>query len=59
MDGEFAGAGAKQISADADVVAEVEEFVEFESLFADRVFLDVDLQFLAALLQVREPGLAH
>ena len=30
-----------------------------KSLLAHRVLLDVDLQALAALLQVREPGLAH
>ena len=59
MDAQFAGAGAEQISADADVVAEVEQFVQLESLVADRIFLDVDLQSLAALLQVGEPGLAH
>ena len=49
----------KQVSADADVVAEVEQFVELESLVADGIFLDVDLQPLAALLQVGESGLAH
>ena len=30
-----------------------------EIVLAHRVFLDVDLQALAALLHVREPGLAH
>ena len=59
MDAEFAGARAEQISADADVVAEVEQLVEFESLFADGIFLHVNLQLLAALLKVRESGLAH
>ena len=59
VDAEFAGAGAEQISADADVVAEVEQFVELESLVADGIFLDVDLQPLAALLEVGESGLAH
>ena len=59
VDGEFAGAGAKQISADADVVAEVEQLVELETRVADGVFLDVNLQALAVLLQVREAGLAH
>ena len=59
VDGEFAGAGAEQVSADADVVAEVEQFVEFESLVADCIFLDVNLQLLAALLQVSESGFAH
>ena len=59
MHGEFAGAGAKQISADSDVIAQVEELVKLESLFADRIFLDVDLQPLSILLQVREAGLSH
>ena len=44
MHAEFAGAGAKQISADADVIAEVEQFVKLESLFADGIFLYVYLQ---------------
>ncbi len=57
--GEFAGAGAEEISADADVVAEVEQLVEFESLFADRVFLHVNLEACPSLLQVGESGLAH
>ena len=56
---QFAGARAKQISADSDVVAEIEQLVQLESFFADRVFLDVDLQPLPVLLQVGEPGLAH
>ena len=59
MDGEFAGAGAEQVAAGADVIAEIEEFVEFETFIADGVLLDVNLQPLSCLLQVREPGLAH
>ena len=59
MNREFAGAGAEEVSADADVVAEVEQFVEFESFVADGIFLDVNLQLLAALLQVSESGFAH
>ena len=59
VDGKFAGTSAKQISAHADVVAEVQQFVELESLLSDRIFLDVNLQSLAPLLQMREPGLAH
>ncbi len=57
--GEFSGARAKQISADSDVVAQVEQFVQLESLVADGIFLDVDLQPLSILLQVCEPGLTH
>ncbi len=59
VDAEFAGARAKQISADADVVAEVEQLIELESFFADCIFLDVNLEALAALLQVSESGFAH
>src|SRR5262249_15330331 len=45
VNAELPGARAKEISSDADVVAEVEQLVEFESFVADGVFLDVDLQF--------------
>ena len=55
---ELAGAGAHEVAAHADVVAEIEEFVEREDVLADVVLADVDLQALAALLQVREAGLA-
>ena len=58
VDAEFAGAGAEEIAGDADVVAEVEQLVEREALFADGVEADVDLQPLAALLEVREAGFA-
>ena len=56
--GEFAGAGAHEDTANADVVAEVEEFVEGEGVFADVVFADVDLEAFAALLKVGEAGFA-
>jgi hypothetical protein len=59
VDTEFAGAGAEEISFDADVVADVEELVEFPELIADGILLDVDLKFLAALLKMREAGFAH
>ena len=58
VNGELAGAGAEEIAGDADVVAEVEELVEFEGLVADGVFADVDLEALAVLLELREAGLA-
>jgi hypothetical protein len=48
----------KEVAADADVVAEVEELVERECLLADGVEADVDLEALAALLQGGEAGLA-
>src|SRR5436190_12454794 len=59
MDAQLAGPGAEQIPANADVVAEVEQFVELEGVIADRVLLNVNLQTLAVLLQVRETGFAH
>ena len=59
MNAEFARARAKQISADADMIAQVKQLPQFKAGIADRVFLDVDLQPLPVLLQVREPGLAH
>src|SRR5260370_35138444 len=58
MNRELASARAKQICADSDVVAEVEQFVQLEALVADGIFLHVNLQALAALLQVAERGLA-
>ena len=42
----------------ADVVAEVEEFVEVEGGLADVVFADVDLEALAALKEGGEAGFA-
>ena len=58
VEGELAGAGAHEEAADADVVAEVEELVEVEEVFADVVFADVDLEALAVLLELREAGFA-
>ncbi len=59
VDAEFAGAGAEEISFNANVVADVEELVEFPELIADGILLDVDLKFLAGLLKMREAGFAH
>ena len=59
MNAEFARARAEQISADSDMIAQVKQLPKFVSRIADRIFLDVDLQPLAVLLQVREAGLAH
>ncbi len=58
VDGELAGAGAEEVADDADVVAEVEELVEGEGVFADVVLADVDLHALARLLELGEAGLA-
>ena len=59
MDAELAGAGAEEIALDADVVADVEELVELPKLVADGIFLDVDLEPFAGLLEMGEAGLAH
>ena len=59
MHAQLAGARAEQIAFDADDVADIEQLEELEIALADRVLLDVDLQPLAVLLQVREAGLAH
>ena len=58
LEGELAGAGAEEVAADADVVAEVEELVEGEGGLADVVLADVDLEALAALLELGEAGFA-
>ena len=58
MHGELAGAGAEEPALDADVVAEVEELVHLEGALADVILAHVDLQAHAALLQLREAGLA-
>ena len=55
---ELAGAGAEQVAGDADVVAEVEQLIKCESLFADRIEANVDLQPLTTLLQGRKARLA-
>jgi hypothetical protein len=56
---QFAGSGAEQISADADVVTKVEQFVKLKPFFAYRIFLYINLQSLPILLQVRKSRLAH
>ena len=58
MDGELAGAGAKDVTRDANVVAEVEQFVELKALLSHGIQTDVNLQPLAALLELSKPGLA-
>ena len=56
---QLAGARAEQVAFHADDVADIEQLEELEIALADRVLLDVDLQALAVLLQVRESRLAH
>ena len=58
VDGELAGARAEEMAADADVVAEIEELVERETLLADGVKADVNLQALALLLEGGKAGFA-
>ena len=58
VDGEFVGACAEEVAGDADVVAEVEQFVELEGGFADGVLTHVDLESFAVLLQSGEACLA-
>ena len=55
---EFAGAGAEEVPAHSNVIAEVEQLVELEGFLSDRVQTHINLQTLSALLQMREPGLA-
>ena len=59
VNAELAGAGAEEIALDADVVADVEELIELPVLVADGIFLDVDLELLAGLLEMGEAGFAH
>ena len=59
VDAELAGAGAEQVAFDADDVADIEHFEKLEIALADGVFLDVKLQALTVLLEMREAGLSH
>ncbi len=58
MDGELAGAGAEDVAGDADVVSQIEQLVELKALLAYGIEANVDLQPLAALLQLGKTGLA-
>ena len=59
VDGQFPGPGAKKISAGANVISKVKQPIKLKPFFADRIFLHIDLQALAVLLQVRKPSFAH
>jgi hypothetical protein len=59
VDAQLAGLGAEQVAARANVIAKIKQLVELESLLSHGIFFDVDLQFLAALLDVRKPRFAH
>ena len=58
MDGELAGAGAEDVAGDPDVVSQVEQLVELKALLSHGVEANIDLQPLAALLQLGKAGLA-
>ena len=57
--GQLARAGAEQIAAGADVIADIEQLEQLKALFADGIFFYVKLQPLSVLLQVQEAGLPH
>ena len=59
MDAQLARAGAEQVALHADDVADIEHLKKLEIAFADGVLLDVKLQALAILLEMREAGLPH
>src|SRR6185437_3186991 len=59
MDGQLSGTRAEQVSADANVIAQIEQLKKIETLVADSVLLYVDLQLLPALLQMGEGSFAH
>ena len=56
---QLAGARAEQVAFHADDVADIEELEDGEIALGHGIFLDVDLQPLAVLCQVREARLAH
>jgi hypothetical protein len=56
--GQLAGAGAEQEAARADVVAQVQQLVQREQVFANIVLAHIELHALARLLQLRKAGLA-
>ena len=58
VDGQLAGPCAEEITCRPDVVAQIEQLVEREALFADGVKADVNLEPLSALLEGREAGFA-
>src|SRR5258708_35189969 len=57
--GQLTSPGAEEITAGANVIAEVEELVKFESFFSHGIFLHVNLQTLSVLLQMGKPSFSH
>ena len=56
---QLTGPGPEEVALDADDVADVEQAEKREVALRNSVLLDVDLQPLAVLKQMREAGFAH
>ena len=59
MNGQFSCARAEEVSADAYVITQVQQFVELKCLFANGIFLHVNLQLHSALLDMCKSRFAH
>src|SRR5260370_31737121 len=57
--GQLIGLGSKQMPAHADRIAQVQQVKQLESLFADNIFLYIDLNALPGSLQVRKASFPH
>src|SRR6266550_4162948 len=57
--GQLIGLGSKQVPAHANRISQVQQMKQLESLFADNVFLYIDLNALARPLQVRKTRFPH
>src|SRR6185312_13613482 len=58
MHAQLAGAGAEQIALGADQVTDIENLKQPEIIRADGIAPDINLELLAVLRKVREPGFA-
>src|ERR1700719_229341 len=58
-DRQLVGAGAKEMAVNPYGVPQVQELKKLEALFSDYIFLHIDLNTLAAALNMGETGLAH
>ena len=59
MNAELSGARPKEIALAPDDVSNVEKLEQFEIAGRQQILLEVNLEALAALQQVRETGLPH
>src|SRR5207253_1508458 len=57
--GQLIGLGSKQVPAHANRISQVQQMKQLESLFADNVFLYIDLNALARSLQVCKTRFPH